>query len=197
MRVLIAVHDEPTRRSLVDAFREAFYQVDETGDGPDAEFLAATEPFDAIVLDCCLQGIDCSTALRMLRESGVATPIILLAPRPTWRDRVDALRAGADDYLGKPLEPDELLARVEVLIRRAHGLAHPVIRLPDIEIDLARKTVAHNARCVRLTAMEFRMMAYLGLRAGEVVSQAELIGHVYDDSAELSSNVIEVIVSRI
>lgn len=197
MRVLIGIHDEATRCGVVDAFRAAFYQIDEAADGCDAAFLAATEPFDAIVLDCRLPGIDCLTALRQLREDGLKTPVVLLAQRPTRRDRVDALRAGADDYLGMPLEPDELLARVEVLIRRAHGLAHPVIRLPEIEIDLARKTIAHNARCVRLTAMEFRTMAYLGLRAGQVVSQAELIGHVYDDSAELSSNVIEVIVSRI
>ena len=197
MRVLVVEDDTELRGRLVRTLERAQYRVDATGDGREAEFMGATEPYDAIVLDLGLPAMDGLTILHCWRAAGIATPVIVLSARSTWRDRVEGLRHGADDYLVKPFQNEELIARVEALIRRTHGWAKPEIELGDIRIDMGRRQVRYRDEDVDLTGLEFRALAYLGMKAGIVVPQAELIEHVYDRDTELGSNVIEVIISRL
>lgn len=197
MRVLIAEDDDALRDRLLAVLNRALYLTDIATDGEEAEYMGLNEAFDAIVLDLGLPVIDGLTVLRRWREAGMKTPVLCLTARDTWRDKVEGLRAGADDYLGKPFESEELLARIEALIRRTHGRAAPHIQIGQIEIDPARRTVRYEGNDVDLTAMEFRALQYLAVNAGRVVSQDELIQHIYSQEVELTSNVVEVIISRI
>jgi two-component system OmpR family response regulator len=197
MRILIAEDDDALRERLVAVFSRAFYLPETATNGEDAEFLGITEQFDAVVLDLGLPMVDGLTILRRWREAGIDTPVLCLTARDTWRDKVAGLRAGADDYLGKPFEAEELLARIEALIRRTYGRSEPNLRIGPVEIDLARRMVCYNCQDIDLTAMEFRTLHYLAINAGRVVGQEELIQHIYSQDVELASNVVEVIVSRI
>lgn len=197
MRVLV-VEDEPQLRArLCRALRAAAYVVEEAAEGEDALHLGLTERYAAIVLDLGLPCMDGLSVLRRWREARTETPVLVLTARDSWRDRVEGLRAGADDYLGKPCQTEELLARVEALIRRSFGRAAATVRLGALEIDPAARRIRHRGEEVPLTAMEFRAIHYLGMSAGRVVSQAELMDHIYGAERERDSNVVEVLVSRL
>jgi two-component system OmpR family response regulator len=197
MRILVAEDDEALRRRLVSILIASSYVIDEAANGEDAEYLGESGDYAAIVLDLGLPGRDGLTVLRHWRAAGVNAPVLVLTARDTWRDRVEGLRSGADDYLGKPFEGEELLARIEALIRRSRGRAGATVRLGEVEIDPARRLVRHRGEDVTLTALEFRTLHYLGANAGRVVSQAELMEHIYSQDAEHGSNVVEVVISRL
>jgi len=171
--------------------------VEETDNGEDAYDLGASVRYDGIVLDLGLRGTGGITILKQWRADGISTPVLLTRTHDTWRDRVEGLRAGADDYLGKPFESEELIARLETIIRRSHGKSTSRLTVAGLEIDPAACSVRYRGDEIKLTALEFRTLYYLGLNTDRVVSQSELIEHIYDQEIDLGSNVIEVVVSRI
>lgn len=197
MRLLIAEDDDELRRDLHALLSKRGDIAETTADGAEALFLAQSEPWDAIVLDLGLPELDGLDILKTLRGDGIVTPVLVLSARDTWNDKVVGLRSGADDYMTKPFFPEELIARIEALVRRASGRASAEIEIGDICIDPSRKIATFKGRVIPLTAFEFRALEYLGRNAGHVISQDVLSQHIYAQSVDLSSNVIEVLIARI
>ena len=197
MRILL-VEDEPTLRAqLRSALAAAGYAVDEAGDGREALFLGETEPVDAVVLDLGLPLLDGLSVLRRWREAGRTTPVLILTARGDWHEKVAGIDAGADDYLTKPFHVEELLARVRALIRRASGLASPVLRCGDVALDTRSGRVTRRGQAVGVTGHEYKVLAYLMHRPDSVVSRGELTEHIYAQDFERDSNTIEVFVGRL
>ena len=197
MRVLVAEDHAALAAQLRAALEEAHFAVDHAPDGEEALFLGGTEPYDAVVLDLGLPHLDGLTVLRRWRAAGRAMPVLILTARDAWTDKVAGLDAGADDYLAKPFAMGELLARVRALVRRAHGRAQAEIALGELRIDPAAGTVALRDVPVRLTALEFRLLAYLAHRPGQVISKTELTEHLYAQDFDRDSNTLEVVVGRL
>jgi two-component system OmpR family response regulator len=195
--VLVVEDDPQVARQIEATLVKNGYAVDVAQDGERGGLLAETEPYDAVVLDLGLPMIDGLTLLRRWREKGYRMPVLVLTARDTWRDKVTGLRAGADDYLSKPFEPEEMVARIEALIRRASGHASPVLECGPVALDTSTKLVTLNGSVVELTAMEFRGLSYLMHNAGRVISKTELIEHLYGQDFDGFSNVIEVLVNRL
>jgi DNA-binding response OmpR family regulator len=191
MRVLLVEDSERLRRSVGVGLRKAGYAVDLAGDGEEGKWFALGNDYDVIVLDLMLPKIDGLTLLRQLREKGKNTHVLLLTAKDTVDDRVTGLRAGADDYLVKPFAFDELLARVEALARRAHGVKRPVIRIGELEIDPTRRIVRRGETVLDLPPREFALLEYLAMRKGDLVTRTEIEAHIYDEQAEPMSNVID------
>ncbi len=197
MRVLV-VEDEPALRAQLRAtLAQAGYAVDEATDGRDALHLGQTEPYDAVVLDLGLPLLDGLSVLQRWRQAGITTPVLILTARDSWHEKVAGIDAGADDYLAKPFHTEELLARLRALLRRAHGLASPLVRCGDLSLDTRSGTVTLAGATVTLTGHEYRLLAYLMHRAGQVVSRSELIEHLYAQDFDRDSNTIEVFVGRL
>ncbi len=197
MRLLV-VEDEPTLRGqLQSALRDAGYAIDTAADGEEALHLGKVNPYDLVVLDLGLPKRDGVEVLRAWRAAGRRFPVLILTARGRWQDKVEGLDAGADDYLVKPFQMEELLARTKALLRRAAGLAQPVIRCGPIALDTARQSVTLNGATLELTGYEYRLVEYLILHAGKVVSKTELTEHIYDQDFDRDSNVIEVFVGRL
>ena len=197
MRVLL-VEDEPTLRAQVRAgLQEVGYVVDEADNGRDAHHLGANEAFDVVVLDLGLPVLDGLSVLKRWREAGMTLPVLILTARDRWTDKVAGIDAGADDYLAKPFHMEELLARVRALIRRAQGMASPLLRCGPLELDTRSSRVAVDGQTVMLTSHEFRLLAYLMHRPGSVVSRTELTEHLYAQDFDRDSNTIEVFVGRL
>ena len=163
----------------------------------EALFQGETEPYDAVVLDLGLPGMDGVSVLERWREAGVRIPVLILTARGTWREKVTGLRAGADDYLSKPFEVEELLARVEALLRRAAGHASPVLVHGTLRLDTSTQRVSLDGSPVELTALEYRLLAYLMHHPRRVHSKTELTEHLYEQDFDRDSNVIEVLVNRL
>ena len=197
MRILL-VEDEPTLRAqLAQALQAAGYAVDEVDNGLDALHLGQTEPFDAVVLDLGLPQLDGLSVLRRWREEGHAMPVLILTARDHWHDKVAGIDAGADDYLTKPFHGEELLARLRALIRRASGLASPLLRCGPLSLDTRSGRVTVGDEPVNLTSHEYKVLAYLMHRPGAVVSRSELTEHIYSQDHDRDSNTIEVFVARL
>lgn len=197
MRVLV-VEDEPALRAQLRAtLAQAGYAVDEATDGRDALHLGQTEPYDAVVLDLGLPLLDGLSVLQRWRQAGITTPVLILTARDSWHEKVAGIDAGADDYLTKPFHTEELLARLRALVRRSHGLASPLLRCGDVTLDTRAGTVTLAGATVSLTAHEYRLLAYLMHRAGQVVSRSELVEHLYAQDFDRDSNTIEVFVGRL
>ncbi|MCH8685050.1 response regulator [Pedomonas mirosovicensis] len=197
MRILV-VEDEPTlQRQLKGALETAGYAVDAASDGEDGHFLGSTESYDAIVLDLGLPKMDGLAVLDSWRREGLAMPVLVLTARDSWSDKVAGLDAGADDYLAKPFQIEELLARLRALIRRTSGHATSEIEVGPMLLDTRSSRVTVNGEPVRLTAQEYKLLAYLVHHKGKVVSRTELTEHIYDQDFDRDSNTIEVFVTRI
>ena len=197
MRVLV-VEDEPGIAAHVQqALTASGYAVDRAGDGEEAWFLGDTEPYDAVVLDLGLPGRDGLSVLRAWRAAGRRFPVLILTARGSWREKVEGIDAGADDYLAKPFATEELLARLRALLRRAGGHADAVLRSGAVELDTRSGRVSVDGTVVALTAMEYRVLAYLMHRPGQIVSQSELTEHVYAQDFDRDSNTIEVMIGRL
>jgi two-component system, OmpR family, response regulator len=191
MRVLI-VEDEPRLlRSLAQAMRESGYAVDTSEDGEDGLFRAESCDYDAIVLDIMLPRLDGWQLLERLRQRK-QTPVLMLTARDAARDRVRGLDTGADDYLIKPFDLSELLARVRALIRRCAGQASPDISLGEITINTRSRSVIRAGNPISLTAREYSILEYLALHRGEVVTRTALYEHLFDDSDDTLSNLLDV-----
>jgi len=197
MRILL-VEDEPDAATvLMKGLREHAFAVDVAGDGRYAMELAASNDYDAIVLDLRLPGINGLEICRRLRTDGLRTPILMLTARGEPDQRVQGLDAGADDYLPKPYHFPELLARVRALLRRGPALASSVLHVDDLSIDTRTQHVRRRDRPIALTTKEYALLEYLARRQGEVVGRADIAEHVWDDSFDPLSNLIEVYIQRL
>jgi DNA-binding response OmpR family regulator len=192
MRLLVAEDHPKLATSIAGGLREEGYSVDLTFDGIEAAHLLSTNSYDCVVLDIMLPGKEGWTVLEEIRHQGNLAPVLCLTARDAPEDRVKGLNLGADDYLVKPFDWDELLARVRALIRRAHGQASTVIRVGDLEINTLSKTVKRGSTTITLSAREYALLHYLALRTGQVVSRTDIWEHLYDQEEELSSNVVDV-----
>ena len=197
MRLLVVEDDDPLREALKLALTQAGFAVDTADNGVDAEHLGGTEPYDAIVLDLGLPRRPGLEVLRHWRARGNAVPVIILTARDTWQEKVDGFKAGADDYLGKPFHVEELVARVNAIIRRRHGETKGAIETADLRLDEERQTVTHRGQTFQLTGTEFRLLRYFMLHPGKILSKTELTEHVYDFDSDRDSNVIEVYIRRL
>jgi DNA-binding response OmpR family regulator len=196
MRVLIVEDERRLAENIARSLREsASYAVDVALDGEDGLYMAQSNPYDLVVLDLMLPKIDGLTLLKRLRAEGAEMPVLILTARDDKESVVTLLNAGADDYLAKPFDLGELLARAKALIRRGKGQSAAVLRVGEIEINTANLTVRRKGELVTLTAMEYRVLEYLAHRPGAVVSKTELLEHLYDFNWERFSNVIEVYIS--
>ncbi|MCY1392045.1 Transcriptional regulatory protein QseB [compost metagenome] len=172
--------------------------MDWLADGRDALHQGASEPYDLIILDLGLPGKPGLEVLREWRAGGLATPVLILTARGSWAERIDGLKAGADDYLTKPFHPEELALRIQALLRRAHGLANqPQLEAAGLQLDEGRQCVSRNGEEVQLTAAEFRLLRYFMLHPGQILSKSHLAEHLYDGETERDSNVIEVHVNHL
>ena len=196
MRVLIVEDERRLAENIARSLREsASYAVDVAFDGEDGLYMAQSNPYDLVVLDLMLPKVDGLTLLKRLRADGVETPVLILTARDDKESVVTLLNSGADDYVAKPFDLGELLARAKALIRRGKGQSAAVLKVGDIEINTANLSVRRKGELVTLTAMEYRVLEYLAHRPGAVVSKTELLEHLYDFNWERFSNVIEVYIS--
>lgn len=197
MRVLV-VEDEPSLRDqLVDRLREEGYAVDAATDGEEGLYFGQEYPIDVAIVDLGLPKLSGIDVIRRLRAAERKFPILILTARARWQEKVQGLEAGADDYVVKPFHMEEVLARLRALIRRAAGVADSVIRCGDVALDTSAQEVTVEERRLDLTAFEYRLLQYLMLNSGKVISKSELTEHIYDEDADRDSNVIEVFVGRL
>ncbi len=196
MRILVIEDDPLLLRSLASTLREENYAVDTAADGEDGLYKATTGSYDAIVLDVMLPRIDGWGVLSGLRPKFL-TPVLMLTARDTVPDRIKGLNAGADDYLTKPFDIDELLARLRALIRRTAGQTQSVLKIGELSIDTAARRVTLGVQEVTLTAREYSLLEYLALHRGELVSRTELYDHLFDENESSLSNLLDVHVSNL
>jgi two-component system, OmpR family, response regulator len=197
MRILIVEDDHRVAEQARRTLAAAGFVVDLAHDGEEGRFLGDTEPYDAVVLDLGLPMLDGLSVLQRWREDGRTMPVLILTARGTWREKVMGLRAGADDYLAKPFEMEEMLARVEALIRRAAGHSSPVLECGPLRLDTTTHRLTMDGAPVELTALEFRLILYLLHYEGKVVSKTELSEHIYGYDEDRDSNTIEVLINRL
>jgi two-component system OmpR family response regulator len=197
MRVLVVEDEAALAQQLTSALGAAGYVVDCAADGARADFLGTTEQYDAVVLDLGLPKVDGLTLLRRWRDTGVLVPVLVLTARGSWHERVIGIDGGADDYVTKPFEMEEVLARVRALIRRAGGQAASVVRCGAVVLDARAARATVNGAPVHLTAHEFRVLSYLMHHRGRVVSQSELLDHIYARDDDRDSNTVEVFIARL
>jgi len=197
MRVLL-IEDEPTlREQLGDTLRKSGYTVDLAVDGEEGLYVGREYPIDLAIVDLGLPKISGLEVVKSWRAADQHFPILILTARGRWQDKVNGLEAGADDYLVKPFQPEELLARMNALLRRAAGWTRPLLECGCVALDTATQEVTVRGASIDLTAYEYKVLEYLMLHTGDVVSKTELTDHIYAQDFERDSNVIEVFVGRL
>lgn len=198
MRVLIVEDEARLARNIAQVLREEVsFAVDISNDGEDGRHMALTNPYDLIILDLMLPRVNGMDILRRLRAADNPVPVLVLTARDAPADMVAGLNAGGDDYLTKPFEMSVLVARCRALVRRSHGKPSAVVEAGPLKIDTVSHMVVHEGQTVFLPALEYRLLEYLAMRQGAVVSKTELIEHLYGFDAENFSNVIEVYISSL
>ena len=197
MRLLVVEDDPDLNRQLTAALTDAGYVVDTVADGEEGHFLGDTEPYDAVILDLGLPVMDGVTVLEKWRRAGRKMPVLILTARDRWSDKVAGFDAGADDYVSKPFHMEEVLARVRALLRRSAGHATSDISCGPLTLDTKSARVTVDGKAVKLTSLEFRLLAYLMHHKGRVVSRTELVEHLYDQDFDRDSNTIEVFIGRL
>lgn len=197
MRILLAEDDQQIAEDIANTLRTGGYIVEHATEGKEILFLGNTENFDAIILDLGLPKLDGLTILKRWRQSKRNMPVLILTARGIWSDRVEGIDAGADDYLVKPFEMAELLARLRAVIRRSTGKADAILMIGELQLDTRLMQVRQRGVPLSLTPNEYRLLSYLMHHAGRVVSQSELTEHIYHQDFERDSNAIEVMVGRL
>lgn len=197
MRILI-VEDEPhLREQLQQYLQKQGYAVDVAEDGSSGLFMGKEHPFDLAIVDLGLPQLSGIEVIQRWRESDRTFPILILTARGKWQDKVEGLDAGADDYLVKPFQNEELLARTRALLRRSSGVSQPNLHFGQITVDISKQNVSLNNDVLELTAYEYNVIEYLVLHSSKVVSKTELTEHIYDQDFDRDSNVIEVFIGRL
>ena len=197
MRVLIIEDDETLRESLRQQIEEQGFGVEQAADGREGLYFAQEYPIDLAIVDLGLPEMSGLDVIRQVREDGKTYPILILTARDRWQDKVDGLAAGADDYVVKPFHIEEVLARVNALLRRSGGWATSVLNAGPVSLDTVRQELKVGDSVVDLTGYEYRIIEHLMMRAGEVISKTELTDRLYDQDFERDSNVIEVFIGRL
>ena len=197
MRILVVEDEIEIAKDIAESLGEAGFAVQTCDNGEDAWFLGSTEVYDAIILDLGLPCLDGLTVLRRWRAEEITTPIIILTARGSWTERVDGINAGADDYMPKPFQMEELVARLRGLMRRTHGQTSPQIKAGQIELDTNQMLVTVDGRTAQLTPLEFRLMSYLVHNKGRVVSREELKDHLYSSEDGRVDNAVEAMIARL
>lgn len=197
MRILLVEDDDDLAATVASALTTAGFAVDRSAEGRDAEFRGQTESYDLAILDVGLPGMDGLAILQRWRTDGVNLPVLMLTARSRWHDKLAGFDAGADDYLTKPFQLEELVVRARALIRRAAGHANPRLRCGDLELDLNAARFSVAGRPLALTPQEHRILAYLMHHPGKLVTRGELGDHVYEGGYESDSNVIDVMIGRL
>jgi DNA-binding response OmpR family regulator len=192
MRVLLVEDHRPLVRALKQGLEEEQFAVDVAYDGEEGSYKAQTANYDVIILDVMLPKEDGLSLLRRWRQAGLMTHVLLLTARGGLEDKVRGLDTGADDYLTKPFQLEELLARLRALVRRGHQVKDPVLRVHDLEIDTAARTVKRGSKQIHLTPREFALLQFLAFHQGRVVSRSMIWEHLYDEEDENTSNVVDV-----
>ncbi len=197
MRILVVEDEQTLREQLAKKLRDEGYAVDTAGTAEDGEYLGNEYPIDAAILDLGLPDRPGTSVIEAWRAKQRSFPILILTARGRWEDKVAGLEMGADDYLVKPFQGEELLARLRALLRRAGGFSQSRIACGPIEMDLGAKQVSVAGQALDLTALEYKVLEFLMLRAGNVLSKSDLTEHLYEDDSERDSNVLEVIIGRL
>lgn len=197
MRVLIIEDELLLQQQIASRLQAEGYVVDASGDGKEGLYRATEYPHDAIIVDLGLPGLSGIEIIRKLRTQGKNLPVLILTARGRWQDKVEGLEAGADDYVAKPFQMEELLARLKALMRRAAGTAQNILSLGALTLDLAAQKVQFNGREIELTTFEYRLLEHLIKKRDKVVSKDELADYLYPHDEDRDSNVIEVLIGRL
>ncbi|MDX2299722.1 MAG: response regulator transcription factor [Xanthomonadaceae bacterium] len=197
MRILLVEDEAPLRETLAARLKREGFAVDAAQDGEEGLYLGREMPFDLAIIDLGLPKLSGMDLLRALRADQRKYPILILTARSSWQDKVEGLKAGADDYLVKPFHVEELMARLNALLRRAAGWSKPTLECGPIVLDLAAQNVSVEGQGVDLTSYEYKVLEYLMLHAGELVSKADLTEHIYQQDFDRDSNVLEVFIGRL
>lgn len=197
MRVLLIEDDRRLADSLRDSLRSAGYAVDVSADGVEGLYLGEEYPVDLAIIDLGLPELPGLDVIRRLRSRGRDFPILVLTARSEWQDKVEGLEAGADDYLTKPFHTEELMARINALLRRAGGHARPKVGMGPFMVDLSAQRIFRGEDEIELTTFEYKVLQYLVMHPGEVVTKTDLSEHIYEEDADRDSNVIEVFIGRL
>jgi two-component system, OmpR family, response regulator PhoP len=197
MRILIVEDEAGLRETLSALLQSHGYTVSAAADGAEGLFSGSEYPIDAAIIDLGLPKVSGLDLIRQLRQAGKSFPILILTARDRWQDKVEGLGAGADDYVVKPFQVEEVLARISALLRRSGGWSQAVLRCGDIDLDTRTQNVRLAGADVELTSYEYRILELLMLRAGEIISKTELTEKLYEQDFERDSNVIEVFIGRL
>lgn len=197
MRVLLIEDEVHLREQISRQLKQHHFTVDPVADGEEGLFMGSEYPYDVAIIDLGLPKLSGIEVIQRLRQQGFDYPILILTARGRWQDKVEGLESGADDYLVKPFHFEELLARLNALSRRASGWANPTLSCGPISLNPGTQQVTKNEQLIDLTAYEYRLLHYLLLHAGEVISKTELTDHIYEQDQDRDSNVIEVFVKRL
>lgn len=197
MRILI-IEDEPNLQAqLATILRENDYVVDVASDGEEGLYFAKEYPVDLAIIDLGLPKIEGVEVIKQLRAAGKAYPVLILTARNRWQEKVEGLESGADDYLTKPFHPQEMLARIKVLLRRSVGLADNALTCGPVTLDTSSKQLFLDDEPLTITAYEYRLLSYLMMHTGKVISKRELVDHIYEEDDDRDSNTIEVFIRRL
>jgi two-component system response regulator PhoP len=197
MRLLVIEDDATLRETLTTKLKDAGFAMEQAADGKEGLYFALEYPIDLAIIDLGLPEMSGLEIIREVRKQGKSYPILILTARDRWEDKVDGLDAGADDYVVKPFQFEEVIARVNALVRRSGGWASSIMTAGPISLDLSRQEVKVNDAAIELTSYEYKIIEYLIVRAGQVISKTELTERLYDQDFERDSNVIEVFVGRL
>lgn len=197
MRLLVIEDEDTLRESLCQQLTDAGYGVEQSADGREGLYFATEYPIDLAIVDLGLPEMSGLDVIKQLRTAGKTYPVLILTARDRWQDKVDGLAAGADDYVVKPFHIEEVLARVQALLRRSGGWASSVLNAGPVSLDTSRQELSVNDAIIDLTGYEYRIIEHLMMRAGEVISKTELTDRLYDQDFERDSNVIEVFIGRL
>ena len=197
MKILVVEDEQTLGEQIVEGLEQSGWVAELSSDGIDALYRATSEPWDGIVLDLGLPKLDGLTVLKGIRDENVTCPVLILSARNELTQRVEGLNAGADDYLTKPFQMIELVARLRAQVRRSTGNASPVIQIGGLSLDTRTSKVMHNGESIDLTALEFKVLSYMMHNADKVISRTELVEHIYKQDFDRDSNTIEVFIGRI
>jgi len=197
MRILLIEDELSLQQQLAEELRAQNYVVDVASDGEEGLYMGQEYPIDMAIIDLGLPKMDGVEVIKKLRQSGHAYPILILTARSRWQEKVEGLEAGGDDYMTKPFHPEELSARIKVQLRRSVGLADNTLECSPVKIDTSSKQVFLNDEPLTITAYEYRLLSYLMMHTGKVLSKRELVDHIYEEDDDRDSNTIEVFIRRL